>query len=688
MTDKALKEEINDYSEWRSLLSDTIAELSVFLKDNRIIDLHTHQQFETVLGSLADDNLSIAFVAEFSRGKSEMINTIFFGDYKQRILPSGIGRTTMCPTELLYDAKNPSSIRLLPIESRAHTTALFELKKDSEQWTEIEFDPEDADSLREALKGMTDSKLVSKAYAEKLRFNLLQNGEDDGGLPVNEYDEVQIPTWRHAIINLPHPLLEQGLVILDTPGLNAIGAEPELTINQLATAHTVVFILSNDTGVTATDLELWKEHLGGKTNSDVAMAPTDDIGYSPRRPLRKLVALNKIDALWDGIRSEKEIDKEIERQVWQTAKTLHIEPENIFPVSAQKGLLGRLNNDPELIERSRITELENAIAERLVPEKRQIVVNKIQAALEGIIDTSSSILNNRLAETKTHIAELQQVSGKNENVIAHIMSKAKTEKAVLEYEMQRYQEIQHIYDKDGARLVRLLSDDRLEKLIVVTKHNMSRCATSITLQKIISKYFEKLNRYLDQAISQANEMTMVSENIANEFRQGLDISELQVRRLRLDVFKSEISQLEQEYSHLKETKTLFFREQMTITNRFYESVCGASRKIFNRALRDARSWNGTLMTPLEIYVRDRQARLRRRLESVKRIYKASNSVDRRLQEMETSEAVLQTQHSEFYHLQSQLAELLVHTGTVQKKRSTVKPTTTAEILYWEHKANF
>jgi hypothetical protein len=687
MTDKALKEEVNNYSEWRSQLSDTIAELSVFLKDNEIIDLHTHQQFEAVLGSLADDNLSIAFVGEISRGKSEMINTIFFGGYKQRTLPSGAGRTTMCPTELLYDPQRPCSIRLLPIESRANTTALFELKKDPQLWTEIEFDPKDRESLKQALNGLTDSKLVSKAYAEKLRISLLQSGSADTGLPVNEYDEVEIPRWRHAIINLPHPLLEKGLIILDTPGLNSIGAEPELTINQFATAHTVVFILSHETGVTATDLQLWKEQLGGTTNSDVAVTLDDDTAKQARRPVRRLVALNKIDALWDGIRSDEEIDKEIDRQVWQTAKTLHLEPENIFPVSAQKGLLGRLNNDPELIKRSRITELENAIAERLVPEKRQIVANKIQAALEGIIDTSNSILNGRLNETKTHIAELLQVSSKNDDVIAHIMTKAKSEKAILEYEMRRYQEMQSNYDQDGARLLRLLSDIRLEKLIVVTKHNMASCATSITLQKIICKYFEKLNCHLDRAISHANKMAMASESITNEFRLGKDISGLQVRRLRLDAFKSEINKLEQQFSHLKETKTLFVREQMTITNRFYESVCGASRKIFSRALRDANNWNSTLMTPLETYIRERQAELRRRLDSVKRIHKASSSVAVRLVEIQSSEAILQSQHARFERLQFQLTELLMHKGTVHKKRSTVK-TTTAEIFYWEHKANF
>ena len=74
---------------------------------------------------------------------------------------------------------------------------------------------------------------------------------------------VDIPCWRHAIINFPHPLLQQGLVILDTPGLNAIGTEPELTLNLLPNAHAVLFILAADAGVTKTDLDVWNQHLAG-----------------------------------------------------------------------------------------------------------------------------------------------------------------------------------------------------------------------------------------------------------------------------------------------------------------------------------------------------------------------------------------------------------------------------------------
>jgi len=674
VTEQILNNEIAQYSKWRSNVSTAVQELSTFLKSNNVTDLRTHHQFENVLGSLADDNLSVAFVAEFSRGKSEMINTIFFGNYKRRVLPSGSGRTTMCPTELMYDPNLASSIRLLPIESRKDERALYELKKDKDLWHEIEFDADDADSVSAAMTGMTENKLVSKSYANSLKFDLKEDENSEIGLPVNEYDEVEIPSWRHAIINLPHPLLEQGLVILDTPGLNAIGAEPELTINQLSTAHTVVFILSHDTGVTSTDLELWKQHLDGERAGS-------------NQNQRKLVALNKIDSLWDGIRSDQEIIDEIDLQVSATAKTLNLDPENIFPVSAQKGLLAKLDDDAELLERSNIPTLENAIADKLIPEKRKIVIDKVQGSLEGILDTAGTILDNRLKDADEHIAELKQLSSKNTDVISHIMVKVQSEKSSLEKDMQRYQALRAVYSKETTKLAQILSADRLEKLIAVTKHNMAKCATSITLQKTISKFFERFNYYIDAGIKQANEIAVLSESITRDFEQDHGIANFRVRRLRLEKFKQEVSRLETKHRHLKDTKTLFFREQMSITNRFYESVCQASRKIFSRALRDATNWNNNLMVPMETYVREHHTQLRRRLESVKRIHKASDTVEQRLQELNVMQGQLLEQHEQFTHFQGALSELLGESEESDSSEESQEKTG-ADILYWDHKTSF
>jgi predicted GTPase len=105
---------------------------------------------------------------------------------------------------------------------------------------------------------------------------------------------VTIPAWRHAIINFPHPFLEKGLVVYDTPGLNAIGVEPELTFNLLPNAHAVLFVLAADTGVTKSDIEVWRSHI-----------------YARGKNRGRLVALNKIDGLWDDLKTEAQINAEI-----------------------------------------------------------------------------------------------------------------------------------------------------------------------------------------------------------------------------------------------------------------------------------------------------------------------------------------------------------------------------------------
>jgi len=157
--------------------------------------------------------------------------------------------------------------------------------------------------------------------------------------------------------------------------------------------------------------------------------------------------------------------------------------------------------------------------------------------------------------------------------------------------------------------------------------------------------------------------------------------------LRLEKFKQEVARLEAKHSNLKDTKTLFFREQMSITNKFYDSVCVASRKLFSQALRDATNWNNNLMVPMETYVREHHTQLRRRLESVKRIHKASDTVETRLNELLTMQAQLVDQHQQFHGYQNRLVSLLAEAELANQK-DPEKDETGAEILYWDKSIHF
>ncbi|MBI5783046.1 MAG: dynamin family protein, partial [Gammaproteobacteria bacterium] len=285
-----LEQHFEAYSEWRHSLVSAVTELKTWLHQQELSDTQVDQRLEHVLSTLRDDKLYVAFVAEFSRGKSELINAIFFANFGQRILPSSAGRTTMCPTEVMCENGSEPSLRLLPIETRKSGTTITEFRGFPEEWQVLPLDTKSPDKMIQMLHHITEVKHVARDEAQSMGFHVAEE-ESQTGMRLAEDGLVEIPRWRHAIINIPHPLLQQGLVILDTPGLNALGAEPELTLNMLPSAHAVLLILASDAGVTKSDIDVWHDHIGVRKDS-------------PNKG--RLVVLNKIDGLWDELRDWSE----------------------------------------------------------------------------------------------------------------------------------------------------------------------------------------------------------------------------------------------------------------------------------------------------------------------------------------------------------------------------------------------
>lgn len=90
-----LAEHFSAYTQWRGDVASGIGELRKWLQLNEIGDAQSDLRLQYLLDRLREDKLIVAFVAEFSRGKSELINAVFFAGYGNRILPSSAGRTTM-----------------------------------------------------------------------------------------------------------------------------------------------------------------------------------------------------------------------------------------------------------------------------------------------------------------------------------------------------------------------------------------------------------------------------------------------------------------------------------------------------------------------------------------------------------------------------------------------------------------
>ena len=368
-------QQLAHFKRWRDDLAQAISEYQAWVERQGFADGEQDLRVYELIETLQSDKLTVALVAEFSRGKTELLNAIFFSDYQQRLLPSAAGRTTMCPTELRWDEKDGPCVKLLPIETRKTALTISEYKRTPIHWTTLHIlKLSSADEVREALSEITKTKKVNIREAQEL--GLYDSRAHATKPAANEL--IEVPVWRHAIVNFPHPLLKQGLVVLDTPGLNALGVEPELTLNTLANAQVILFVLAADAGVTKTDLEVWTNHVNAvKGNAH-------------------LVALNKIDILWDELHDDDAIAKIIARQIEETARSLHIDRKTIFPVSAQKGLIAKIKGDRVLIEKSGLPVLEHKLSEDMIPSRHMLIRNRIVHEVSGRVESSRALIESKL----------------------------------------------------------------------------------------------------------------------------------------------------------------------------------------------------------------------------------------------------------------------------------------------------
>ncbi|MDQ5917342.1 MAG: hypothetical protein QG660_451 [Pseudomonadota bacterium] len=619
----SLAQQFAAYAEWRSQLGEGLENLRNWLTDNDLNDAQSDLRLTQLSERLREDRLHVAFVAEFSRGKSELINAIFFADYGNRMLPSSAGRTTMCPTELMFDAAKPPCVELLPIETRAKPGGVSEYKRLPDQWKREPLNVDSAEAMQETLRHVSEVCRVDRATAERLGFVVEDEALD--AFHIGEDGLVEIPRWRHAIINFPHPLLKQGLVILDTPGLNAIGTEPELTLSLLPNAHAVLFILSADTGVTQSDLAIWRDHVG---------APEG-------RKKGRLVVLNKIDGQWDELKTEAEINAEIARQAQSCASILELPPNQVFPVSAQKGLVAKINADAALLARSRLPALERALSEELIPAKQEIVRDNTESEFNELGMRTRGLLESRLAGLREQLAELTELRGKNKGVVEYMMGKVRTEKEEFEAGLQRYYAVRSIFSTLTNKLFGHLGLDTLRNLTQTTREAMLEATFSKNLSDAMANFFSVTRGALDKSSGEIGEIHKMMEAIYRKFsvEHGLKLGS--PASFSLVRYEKELDRLEAWCdTHLNTMFQLVRHDKQHLTHKFFEEVALQVRRAFEHANRHAEGWLKAIMAPMETQVREHQVQLKRRLESIKRIHQATDTLEDRIGELKQVEAAL------------------------------------------------
>lgn len=391
---------------------------------------------------------SVGILGEFKRGKSTVINAL-------------LGREIM-PSDIL-----PTSATMNRVTYGMEPKARILMRDGSEETIEV-------DELVDYVTKLDDEKA---SRAEKV---------------------------EEAIVSYPCKFCQNGVDIVDTPGLNDEGRMDKIVEEVIPKLDAVIMVLVPDSPFSMSEAEFVRTKL---LTSDIS---------------RLIFLVNKFDTVRkkDRDRVLSEIRKRIETSVMEKMKEIYGENSEeylnvkikladirIFPISARDALDGRLAHDEELLRDSGMLEFEEALSKMLTEERGALELgvpvaqalrgcNKILAMIENGQNALRSSQEQFKETQRKTLAESSAMREQQSNKIRELNEKAKrvkremTDKAAEcydEIEKKAHQIINELTLEDPKRA---LTDEMKKALIENTAKKigeMSDHEISIFSERIINE---------------------------------------------------------------------------------------------------------------------------------------------------------------------------------------------------------
>ena len=160
----------------------------------------------------------------------------------------------------------------------------------------------------------------------------------------------------------------------------------------------------------------------------------------------------------------------------------------------------------------------------------------------------------------------------------------------------------------------------------------------------MSDFFASIRRDFDEAARRSVEIHDMMQAMYARFAGEQGLEHFAPPPFSMLKYQKEIDRLERAYNeHFNTLWNMVSKAKFALMKRFFETIASRVKHVYDIANRDVESWLRAVMSPLETQVREHHLQLRRRLESVKRIHRASGELEERIGELEQQDEALAAQ---------------------------------------------
>jgi hypothetical protein len=587
MTEQAsFKAHLAIHGKWRSRALRAVHDLRTCLRAAGAGSPESDARLRRALAAIETDRLTIAVAGDDRRGKTELINALFFADFGRRLLPV-THPGGACPLEIQWQIGDTDAcLRLLPIDHLDSTEPLTALKAAPERWVRLPLHPQEPEQVSATLAEIHRTRPLSPALAARLGPRVQMATGDRGNR--------EVPCWRYAVLSVPHPLLKKGLVLLDLPGLAATARDPALSRELLSRSDALLMTIAADQGVQASDLRLWQTYL-----CDAVPAPA-----------LTLVALTRTDLLpaERGQRAAR-----LERLTRSTANVLGVERTAMHAVSAHDGLAAKIADKPARLRTSGIDVLESALAAGLTLARRKASRAVIEDNAGELLGNAVALITRRATDAEVRIRELQELDAQSMQLVRQSLERTRRDEQAYVRSVQLVQRAQRALRERAECCRGRLSADAFDHLAMRARARLRASWSTAGLRRIMRMQFDELQCTVAQTCTDAAAIARQVDAAYALMRSEAGIAVEAPTAFSPNSYRVEMDLLHAEAVRFVSSAELLLAPRGAAVERFERRLVQRARTLFEQLREDWDGWLLGAFAPLIAEVELRKARAERRL---------------------------------------------------------------------------
>lgn len=609
---------------WRRDFCFLLRLFSQWLKDNSLLDDATQDRIKRLSQGAQSKQLTTVFVAGSSSSISGWVNALFFAKPEQRITLASVGHGAMCTTEIGHAPDCEPSLRLLPIHTRLQTRSIAEWRKEPEAWTSHVLDIRDTDQIASTMERAAETVQVTLQEAHALGLFREETPQEQETEEAQRL--VEIPKWSYAQINIEHPLLDQGLVVLMTPGLSDGGARCEHAIGILDQAQVCVLTLNANTGVSESDMAIWQDHIAPRLGKSITA----------------LVVLDMIGTQWDDLGDSAKTASKFEMQKKRTAEMLEIDEKCIIGVASHSAIFAKKSDQARLPEKNRRAQLQVALVPMVLEAQQRRVYEDLKAGLAAIKMHLDAVLEVRQRKSEAKQTELKTMRVKSQQVLAEMRQRLSTEQHQLEQARPKIAAFQWASRTMFQTLSEQLRPEHLGREMTSLAESLARLGLTWQVRHLYNDTFDRLQnqaKAIHATVSelstlQAQAITQINAN--NGFKlPAFGAADIAAYQIELELIRdSQMASAGFRYA-FRLKRADFVREVVRALSRRLEQLQAAVRA-------DVQKWRMSLVAQLKAHSALKREYLASQHESILRIEHAADGFDQHLKRLADSQLLTQT----------------------------------------------